>query len=300
MGRFIKKKQNKMILTVVVVIALIGVAYYAYSEGYFTLGTLGNLNIMGNKITTGSSPLVIGDGVNDTAGTFIGVRKAVFATPFTLTSFYIYAKSNNNYTQACKFVLYSDSNNKPSNLLYYKPTYFNVRTELNWYTTTLSATFPAGTYWFGALCCNPIQQYTLPLTIKSTAFYIATNTWPIPLNVSNIGTLYSLNSCSYVTYTIASLPKTITVTSPNGGELWTRGSTHAITWTSTGSMSNVKIELYKAGNLTNTITTSTANTGSYLWVITDDFKPAVTYKIKITYTLDSTVCDYSDNYFAIA
>ena len=40
---------------------------------------------------------------------------------------------------------------------------------------------------------------------------------------------------------------TITVTSPNGGESWSVGTTHAITWTQTGLTGAVTIDLYKGG-----------------------------------------------------
>ena len=40
---------------------------------------------------------------------------------------------------------------------------------------------------------------------------------------------------------------TITVTSPNGGERWSVGSTHDITWTQTGLTGTVTIDLYKGG-----------------------------------------------------
>ncbi len=65
------------------------------------------------------------------------------------------------------------------------------------------------------------------------------------------------------------IPETLTVTSPNGGESWVGGSTHEITWTSTGSPTAlVKIELVKPGvALNKVIIASTPNDGSYSWVI---------------------------------
>ncbi len=61
---------------------------------------------------------------------------------------------------------------------------------------------------------------------------------------------------------------TLSVTSPNGGESWTAGSVHNITWTTTGTVANVKIEVSTDGgsNYT-TIVASTANTGSYSWTV---------------------------------
>ena len=64
------------------------------------------------------------------------------------------------------------------------------------------------------------------------------------------------------TVTSISPADSITVTSPNGGESWLRGSVHPITWTSIGSVgSTVKIELLKAEAV---IASSTQpNTGTF-------------------------------------
>jgi len=51
----------------------------------------------------------------------------------------------------------------------------------------------------------------------------------------------------------------ITVTSPNGGEVWQAGTSHNITWTDNIS-ENVKIELYKGGAFNSTISSSKTKT----------------------------------------
>src|SRR5206468_3356433 len=47
------------------------------------------------------------------------------------------------------------------------------------------------------------------------------------------------------TFTIgaAGTPLSITVTSPNGGENWTAGSTHSVTWTISGETSHINYQL---------------------------------------------------------
>jgi protocatechuate 3,4-dioxygenase beta subunit len=61
---------------------------------------------------------------------------------------------------------------------------------------------------------------------------------------------------------------TITVTSPNGGETWLIGSTHEITWSSTGALGNVKIEFCSDDNFDWTeIVADTENDGSYAWTV---------------------------------
>ncbi|HHE38928.1 MAG TPA: hypothetical protein ENL20_10205, partial [Candidatus Cloacimonetes bacterium] len=73
-----------------------------------------------------------------------------------------------------------------------------------------------------------------------------------------------------VTLTVDTNPvPEITVTSPNGGEDWELDSTHNITWTSSNTSGNVKIELYDNGSFYNTIISSTTDDGTYSWNIPD-------------------------------
>jgi hypothetical protein len=93
---------------------------------------------------------------------------------------------------------------------------------------------------------------------------------------------------------------TITVTVPNGGEKWVRGTVHTIQWTSTGSLgANVKIELMKAGVLNKVISSSTANDGSYSWNISSTQTLGIDYKIRITSTSITSITDSSNSWFAI-
>ncbi len=93
----------------------------------------------------------------------------------------------------------------------------------------------------------------------------------------------------------------ITVTAPDGGDSWIRGTTPAITWTSSGSVgSYVKIELLKAGVLSQTIATSTPNDGSFTgWTIPSTSATGTDYRVRITSTTNAAIMDSSNNYFAI-
>lgn len=92
----------------------------------------------------------------------------------------------------------------------------------------------------------------------------------------------------------------ITVTSPNGGESWKRGTTHAITWTTAGiTGENVKIDLLKGTTVT-TIAQSAPNSGSYTWKIFNGQSVATNYKIRITSTSNPAVTDSSDGNFQIS
>ena len=105
-------------------------------------------------------------------------------------------------------------------------------------------------------------------------------------------------------FTITSTPTTttpsITVTSPNGGESWVRGSNHAITWTTAGSAgSYVKIEILKAGAVAQTLATSTPNNGTFSWTISTGLATGSDYNIRITSTSNSAYTDSGNSAFTI-
>jgi Leucine-rich repeat (LRR) protein len=91
---------------------------------------------------------------------------------------------------------------------------------------------------------------------------------------------------------------TITVTSPNGWETWAAGSTHAVTWSSTGGIGSVKIE-YSINNGTNwlTVIETTANTGSYSWTVPAPASTACL--VKISDAASPGIYDTSDATFKI-
>ena len=90
----------------------------------------------------------------------------------------------------------------------------------------------------------------------------------------------------------------ITVTTPTGSTSWETGSGQFIYWTSTGSISTVKIELYKGASFISTLTSGTSNDGAYYWSLPISLVSGTDYRIKITSTIDSGVYDYS-SYFEI-
>lgn len=99
-----------------------------------------------------------------------------------------------------------------------------------------------------------------------------------------------------VVFEISNAP-IIIVTSPNGGESLTVGSTKSITWLSAG-VGNVKIEYSTDNNSTWTeITGSTENDGTYAWLIPDAVSD--TCLIRISSVDDETLVDLSDAVFSI-
>jgi len=99
-------------------------------------------------------------------------------------------------------------------------------------------------------------------------------------------------------FTIFRVP-TITLTEPNGGQIWSANTTHIISWMDNID-ENVKIDLYKGGTYTSTITTSTPSTGSYNWIIPSSQPIGTDYRIRIASTTDDNIFDLSDTDFAIS
>ena len=93
-------------------------------------------------------------------------------------------------------------------------------------------------------------------------------------------------------------PSTLTVTSPSSSTVLYVGDTHNITWSTTGTVGDLKIELYDGSNTkTATLTSNTGNDGNFSWTVkgsqlsvSDD-----EYQIKIL-ELDGTPVDYSSNF----
>lgn len=100
------------------------------------------------------------------------------------------------------------------------------------------------------------------------------------------------------TYDYGTVTPTITVTSPNGGELWEVNSTRNFTWTSTGTVGNVKIE-YSIDNGTTwkNIVSSTTNDESYSWKVANTTSSQCL--VKISEASDRDPSDTSDSTFSI-
>jgi len=91
--------------------------------------------------------------------------------------------------------------------------------------------------------------------------------------------------------------QSLQVTSPNGGETWLIGSSHDITWTSSGGVGNVRIE-YSSDNGSNwtDIAASTENDGSYNW--TTPGVSSTNYLVRVSET-DGDPTDVSDAVFTV-
>jgi hypothetical protein len=89
----------------------------------------------------------------------------------------------------------------------------------------------------------------------------------------------------------------LSLTSPNGGEIWAAGSLHDITWK--GTSGPVKLEYSTDdGSTWTTIVSSTDNDGNYGWSVPNT--PSSQCRVRISHAADGNPVDSSDAAFLIA
>jgi hypothetical protein len=94
-------------------------------------------------------------------------------------------------------------------------------------------------------------------------------------------------------------PSSITVLSPNGGEIWQVGTSQSIQWNSSNFNDQVKIEYFVAnsGNWIE-IVSSTPNDGFFNWAVPD--VPSTDCKVRVSDAEDRNPSDESNNVFRIS
>ncbi len=102
-------------------------------------------------------------------------------------------------------------------------------------------------------------------------------------------------------FTTRQAQSSITVTSPNGGENWLRGTRQTITWTTSGDVgSPVSIQLYKGGTFARWLAGPIPNSDrSYAWDIPQNLAEGSNYTIRIATYPDPSIYDESDRSFSI-
>lgn len=101
-----------------------------------------------------------------------------------------------------------------------------------------------------------------------------------------------------------SLPMSITVKEPNGGELWELGKTYTIEWTSTNLTGNIKVRIKRSTpegtGIWYPVAGNVPNNGIYYYTVPANLPTGneATYKVCIS-TMDEAVQDLSDGYFKL-
>ncbi|HSU15337.1 lamin tail domain-containing protein [Longimicrobium sp.] len=136
-------------------------------------------------------------------------------------------------------------------------------------------------------------------TNELAATYVAgsVKVYRVDSYISSYGTTTSDHYPVLSRYTYGGSAPSLTVTSPNGGESWAGGSSHAITWTASG-IANVKIDYTLDGGTTWTAVTSStsAAAGSFTWTV--PATASTNAKVRVTDT-GSATSDASNAAFTI-
>jgi len=120
---------------------------------------------------------------------------------------------------------------------------------------------------------------------------------PEPNSADNARTINQtrMEMASYRT----SVQPVVTVSSPDGSEVWRRGASQWIAWTTSNLSGNVKIELYQSGILSATINPDAPDTGSLSWTVPQSQPLGSTYRIRLSSNALPDVFDESDGDFTI-
>jgi hypothetical protein len=94
---------------------------------------------------------------------------------------------------------------------------------------------------------------------------------------------------------------TFLITSPTFDSAWTRGASHYVRWTYSGSPGTaVTIYLYLDSSLVSTLVTGASNSGSYSASLSSGLGSSNRYRIKIMSFYDTSIYAYSDNFSIVS
>jgi len=138
--------------------------------------------------------------------------------------------------------------------------------------------------------------------------------WLIPPNISPgpnyLVQIILLNNTGEYIQDISDGPFTITpdpagsiiqVVSPNGGEIWVKGTMHPIIWLTAMAAGNVELALMQPANPVpvHVIVPSMPNLGQFQWIIPPFIPPANNYRIRVRLLSPTGMFDLSDGDFSI-
>ncbi|XCN71248.1 MAG: Ig-like domain-containing protein [Candidatus Electrothrix aestuarii] len=162
----------------------------------------------------------------------------------------------------------------------------------------------------GTVRIDLYKKLSFSSTIAASAANTGTFTWNVPELLKADDYWIKITSNTYSSayadsehFTITR-PATLTIVSPNNGELFGFGTVRNINWETSFSLSGtVNIDLYKSGApyraIARNVPTVSTSTNSYAWTVPSDLAEGTDYQIKITHTSDSATTDMSDGFFTI-
>jgi hypothetical protein len=156
----------------------------------------------------------------------------------------------------------------------------------------------AGSYYLQIATNQDFANPVVDIPSQTDAFFVWSNAAPgttyfYRVNTSNGGGVSDWATNSFVT-----VAPMIQMTSPNGGEVWLRGTSHFVQWN--GNVpENVAIALYKGGALVEAITTNTPDTDAYKWSVGFNLEPGSDYSVQVSSTTNAALFANSAGNFSI-
>ena len=146
------------------------------------------------------------------------------------------------------------------------------------------------------------------ITIAASTPSVGTYDWTVPninssqckVRVSDalFGDPSAISTNNFTITNVVTIPKSIKVLSPNGGENWQAGTSQNITWSST-SISKVKVELSTDKGATWSTLVDSVGGGAYQWSIAASLN-STQCLIRCSDATDKTYSDVSDSPFIIS
>ncbi len=128
------------------------------------------------------------------------------------------------------------------------------------------------------------------------------NDYKIRVRLLTNSIMFDLSDGSFSIIPPDPTPDLITVTSPNGGEVWTKGATNTISWTAPDLDDPVRIILVRYQGNNNrfiVIARNAPNTGSFDWTIPMRIPQGNNYRVAVVSAANRLIRDLSDGYFSI-
>jgi len=151
------------------------------------------------------------------------------------------------------------------------------------------------------------KNYVYHSVISSSTSNDGSYIWEIPANLessSRDSFMIDVASVSYSTVSDTSgrfsiVERSISITSPEGGEVWYKGKTYTILWDSSYIGSYVDIDLYENGKFMTSLSLSEENDGFYEWTVPSSLNSSSGYAVKITSTTYEDVYAVNSGYISV-
>jgi len=177
----------------------------------------------------------------------------------------------------------------------------NVTYSVNQQRPILLSWSPAGIaayYEFQVSTNQDFSNPVLEVPYQTDAFYVWSNATANTTYNYKVRTWNDAGPSDWATGSFQTSAPFITVTAPNGGEMWRRGLKYFVQWQ--GNIGEaVNIDLYKSGAYLTGIATNAPSTGAYQWQVGLGLVPDNDYTIRISSSTNSALFSASAAPFSI-